>query len=1008
MLLAAFAPPSAFADPPASGTIFTLAGAGPPDNASADSVSLRVPTAVTLDDSGDLLIANDTRAFKVSGGAISTIAGSKTAGYFGDGGPASSAAFDVILGMATHGSDTYFVDADNYCIRKKDATDDITTYLGPDDGLINPVAIAVADDGTLYIADGVYFYDYPSPTAILKMPPGGPLSAYIGPTGSGATIETDSLGYPGGLALDASGSLYISDQQYGAVWKATTDGSFSAYLGPTGSGATYVTDLMVDPIGLAVHGSDLYVAEAWNGAILKPDAAPPGVTVVAGASDGSYGYDGDGGPATSALLNFPVGVATDGSSLYIADAYNFVVRKVDLTEATPTISTVAGNGFESDSDGGGVAAISQLNQPDAIVPYGNFLYILDTGNSSIWKMDLSRDPQTIVRIAGDGYDGFAGDGGPASSAELNQPEGLTVDPRNGDLYVADTGNDRIRKIDAGTQEIATVAGGGVPAPEATPPDDAYAGDGGPAADALLYQPIGIAIDSHGDLFIADSGNNVIREVSGGIISTYAGRTEKAYDGDGHSVTAEGATIAAFNVPYGLAIDAQDNLYIADFGNNVVRRIDAATGTLSTVAGGGSPDDYLGDEGGAVSAELFEPFGLALDSQGNLYITEQDYGGSPDTGRVRKVSLNGFGVLSDNLDLTDPSIITTVAGGGCGCSLGDDGPATDAALDDPGGVAAASGNLYIADTGHNLIREVYQPDVTPPDVAIGLESGFPGMTACDPGDPFDPCDEENAGANLGQGNSFIVIEAQDAGSGFGGFYVDTDYVEGNFWQPFIQENTGPEADGWTYNFGPLTTNKVRMVVVKNDPNQPSTFTFKVKDNAGNVGHPDLNFSSVSPVNGSSLMSRTYRSVSKDQGRFSILSKTGSLRNAQLNVNGEIVPLGNVPAGEARAVDLRSRLRNGSDNAITLTAQAEAGTQAWTLVSSATLMSMDPQTGWGKIRPRGDMNLDGRLDVTDAIALLRSLAGLNPLSASLKTIGDVNLDGKTNVADVTLLLKRTVKK
>ena len=333
-------------------------------------------------------------------------------------------------------------------------------------------------------------------------------------------------------------------------------------------------------------------------------------TIYTVAGNGTAGLSGDSGSATSAQLYNPSGVAVDSAgSLYIADTFNNRIRKV----SNGLITTVVGNG-----------------------PVGNGFLVA----------------------------GFGGDNGPAASAKLNGPSGVALDSA-GNLYIADLYNSRVRKVSNGV--ITTVAGGG-----------STVGDNGPATSAALYDPLGVAVDSAGNLYIADSSNHRIRKVSDGVITTVAGSGAVFPSKGGFSGDNGPATSAQLDYPAGIAVDSAGNLYIADEGNHRVRRV--SDGVITTVAGNGT-QGLSGDNGPATNAQLGSPTGVAVDSAGNLYIAD-----TADE-RIRKVS-NG--------------VITTVAGGGA--SLGDNGPATSAWLYLPFGLAVDSvGNVYVADNGSNRVR-----------------------------------------------------------------------------------------------------------------------------------------------------------------------------------------------------------------------------------------------------------------------------------------------------------------
>jgi sugar lactone lactonase YvrE len=321
----------------------------------------------------------------------------------------------------------------------------------------------------------------------------------------------------------------------------------------------------VSPSAVAIDSSgNLFIASQNQNRIFKVGTSGQ-LTVIAG--DGNSGFSGDGGPATSAQLAFPAGLASDSSgNLYIADTENHRIRKVNTSG---TISTVAGDGTDGFGGDGGPATGAQLDNPFGVAldASGN-LYIGDTSNHRIRKVDSSG---TISTVAGDGNIGFGGDGGAATGAQLDAPTGVAVDA-SGNLYIADTNNHRIRKVDS-TAIITTVAGDGT---------FDFGGDGGPATSAQLRGPFGVAVDASGNLYIGDTNNNRVRKVNtSGIISTVAGDGTEGFGGDGGP-----ATSAQLDFPNGVAVDASGNLYIADADNIRIRKVDSS-GTISTVAGDGN-------------------------------------------------------------------------------------------------------------------------------------------------------------------------------------------------------------------------------------------------------------------------------------------------------------------------------------------------------------------------------------------------------------------------------------
>ena len=332
---------------------------------------------------------------------------------------------------------------------------------------------------------------------------------------------------------------------------------------------------------------------------------------------GETGYSGDGGPASMACLNGPSGVSSGPSgSLYLADTANNRIRKVD---ASGVISTVAGNGVAGYNGESAslvlrtgkktrtVSTISpaaslELNAPADVAADGSGnIYIADTSNNRIRKVDASGYMSTV---AGTGTAGYSGDGGQAASAALNGPQAVALDG-SGNVYIADTKNNRIRKINS-SGVISTVAGTGTAG---------YSGNGGAAALAMINQPRSVAVDGIGNIYIADTNNQRIRLVNtSGIISTVTGTGTAGYTGDGGL-----AVYAGLNSPSDVAADPSGGFYIADGSNHRVRKVDAS-GIISTVAGDGVAG-YSGDEGPASSAHLNNPSGLALDSGGNLYVSD---------------------------------------------------------------------------------------------------------------------------------------------------------------------------------------------------------------------------------------------------------------------------------------------------------------------------------------------------------------------------------------------------
>jgi len=360
--------------------------------------------------------------------------------------------------------------------------------------------------------------------------------------------------------------------------------------------------------------------------------------------------------------------------------------------AATTIVTVAGNGENGFSGDDGPATKAELHEPAGIAldEAGN-LFIADMQNHRIRRVDAKT--HIITTFAGNGNEGFSGDGGKATAASLYEPGGVAVD-KDGNLFIADSRNHRIRKVDGKTGIITTVVGDGFGAPH----DGRFAGDGGPAIAASLHTPIRVSLDNKGNLIVADLWNHRIRKVDKetNVIKTIAGDGNGKFGGDGGKALA-----ASFKFPSAMCFDADGNMFVADQQNHRIRKITADTGIVTTVAGNGldrladpnrKRDDapkYSEDGIAATDSTIPEPLAVAVDKAGILYFTDQAH-----TGRIRKVGPDGK--------------ISTVAGGGL-----DDGEginptkasirfAADMVID-------AKGNIYILETGRFRVR-VIRPDV----------------------------------------------------------------------------------------------------------------------------------------------------------------------------------------------------------------------------------------------------------------------------------------------------------
>jgi len=399
------------------------------------------------------------------------------------------------------------------------------------------------------------------------------------------------------VAADSAGNVFFATQDTVMRLDATT-GNLTPVAGNgtccfSGDNGPATSAQLNGPAGVAVDSAgNLYIADQNNYRIRKVSNGV--ITTVAG--NGTHGFSGDNGPATSAQLNlynggYPIGIAVDSAgNLYISDSGNLRIRKV----SNGVITTVAGNGTQGFSGDNGPATSAQLSAGGVAVDSAGNLYIADTLNSRIRRVTNG----VITTVAGNGTSGFSGDGGPATSAELADPQGVAVDSA-GNLYIADYA--RIRKVSNGV--ITTVAGNGI---------WGFSGDNGPATSAQVSD-YGIAVDSAGSLYFADGSKNRIRKVSNGVITTVAGDGIPGFNGDNGP-----ATSAQLSYPSGVALDSAGSLYIADTYDGRIRKVSG--GVITTVAGNGTLG-YSGDGGPATSAELDLPENLAIDSAGNIYIAD---------------------------------------------------------------------------------------------------------------------------------------------------------------------------------------------------------------------------------------------------------------------------------------------------------------------------------------------------------------------------------------------------
>jgi sugar lactone lactonase YvrE len=585
-------------------------------------------------------------------------------------GTRSAARFKKPTGVAVDANGVlYIADTENHTIRKITTTGVVTTLAGnagtagSTDGtdnaarFNNPFAVAVDSAGNVYVAD------YGNDT-VRKITSAGVVTTLAGTANSpgsvNATGSAARFNCPSGIAVDANGNVYVADYGNHTIRKITSAGAVTTLAGTANSpGSTDGTGgaaRFKNPNGVAVDTSgNIYVADMSNHVIRKITKAGV-VTTLAGTAASLGSANGTG---TEARFNYPTGVSVDRSgNVFVADWNNSTVRKINLEGLVTTLAgTVASIGS---ADGTGSAA--RFYKPSGVAAdgFGN-VFIADAQNSTVRKINSRGVVTTLAGTAG----AVAAKDGIGGAARFNTPSGVALDSA-GNVYVADAHNSTIRKV-ASSGEVTTLAGaaGSVGSADGT------------SSTARFNYPIGVALDSSGNLYVADREAHTIRKISSaGVVTTLAGKAGSLgiVDGTGSA--------ARFNYPSGVAVDNNGNVYVADKDNHTIRKI-TSSGVVTTLAGLACAPDAADRTRSA--ARFNKPSGVAVDGNGNLYVA--------DTGNqtIRKITSNG--------------VVTTLAGT-AGSRGSTDGTGSAARFDGPTSIAVdARGDVYVADANNKTIRKI---------------------------------------------------------------------------------------------------------------------------------------------------------------------------------------------------------------------------------------------------------------------------------------------------------------
>jgi len=637
-------------------------------------------------------------------------------------------------------------------------------------GLGDPTAVVVDNAGNLYIADANEnrIRKIDAATGLIYTIAGTGQPGYNGDFQAATSAELNiptaiaywqcsTYGNCGGTSAGTATFLYIADAGNNRIRRVNLDTNLidtiagTGAQGYSGDGVPAILASLDGPQGVAADASYVYFSDTNNNRIRRINMATMNIDTIAGGPTGAGGYNGDG-PSVPATVDTPIGMRCDQSGhLFVADAANNRIRRLDLspTASAINITTVAGTGADAMGADGLPGLATALEFPEDVdVNAAGDLLIADTGDNTTTPTAVVRrlyaSTQYLSIVAGTlNNAGFGGDGGPATAAQMSTPWACEWDFK-GDIFICDGGNTRVRKVDAATGTIDTIAGiplfDDVPALDAmiTTPSGVlvlpnhdvviadsngnrilmldhlsrhiftlagdgfgnYFGDGGLAVDSEVNSPVGVAVDKNGTIYFADSGNNVIRCIfttgpNAGNIETFAGTGN--YGSNGYGGPATSADLAN---PHGVCVSG-NSLFFTEFDSNAVRFVDIPSGTIYLVAG--SPF-FMGAhiDGTWLLARFNQPNGVAADSKGNLYVTEA---GSNDLRYITVPTQTG-------------AMVSTVAGLGVAGFSGDGGPALSAALHFPAGLRLdPNGKVVFADAGNNRVR-VYDPVSGTVDTLVG--------------------------------------------------------------------------------------------------------------------------------------------------------------------------------------------------------------------------------------------------------------------------------------------------